>query len=40
LWEGVGPAWTFTAGAAAAALGWLLLWRQGRLMPRHAAAMA
>lgn len=40
LWESVGPAWTFTAGAAAAAAGWLLLRWQGRLMPHHAAAMA
>jgi PPP family 3-phenylpropionic acid transporter len=40
LWDAVGPAWTFTAGAAAAAVGWVLLWRQGRLMPHHAPAMA
>jgi PPP family 3-phenylpropionic acid transporter len=38
LWEAVGPAWTFTAGAAAAAAGWALLARQGRLMPAHAPA--
>ncbi len=38
LWEAVGPAWTFTAGAAAAALGFALLVRQGRLMPSHAPA--
>lgn len=40
LWEAVGPAWTFTAGAAAAALGWALLAREGRLMPAHAPAMS
>jgi PPP family 3-phenylpropionic acid transporter len=39
LWESVGPAWTFTAGAACAAIGWALLARQGRLMPRHGPAM-
>jgi PPP family 3-phenylpropionic acid transporter len=39
LWEAVGPAWTFTAGAACAAIGWALLARQGRLMPRHGPAM-
>lgn len=39
LWDRVGPAWTFTAGAAAAALGWLVLARQGKLLPAHAPTM-
>jgi PPP family 3-phenylpropionic acid transporter len=38
LWEAVGPAWTFTAGAAAAASGFALLVHQGRLMPSHSPA--
>lgn len=34
LWQTVGPAWTYTAASAAAALGLLLIAWRGRLFPR------
>jgi PPP family 3-phenylpropionic acid transporter len=33
LWEGVGPAWTFTAASAAAAAGMAVLFTQRALLP-------
>lgn len=33
LWQGIGPAWTFTAASAAAACGLLLIVWRGRLFP-------